>query len=281
MADYTDSKNGLGSVVHENEIDNDWTDLGPIITPEKLRRVHLFGIPLVSNIRDPITKRVQVMDDTLIKEFINEASSLAETESKLKIFPRQIKEKQAFDRAAYDQFGYMQLRQRPIASIEALTVTPSNEVDIFNIPLEWVDCGLLHLGQLNLIPLTISTKAGAVVPMGTSPGGATFLSIFGSRPWLPLFFEIKYTVGFPNGLVSKIVNQYIGCIAAMEILSVLAATYSRSNSTSLGIDGLSQSISTPGMELFKVRMEELSQKRKWILGRLQAAYNMHIIVDNV
>lgn len=281
MADYTDSKNGIGSVVNEGVIDSDWTDLEPLITPDKLRRIHLWGIPLVSNIRDPITKKPQVMDPDLLKEFIIEAAALAETESKLHIFPKQIEEKQAFDRVAYDNFGYFQLRQLPVASLESVLVVPSNEEPIFQIPNTWIDIGYLHLGQVNLIPLTIALKSGTMVPLTSTAGGATMLSIFGNRSHIPSFFKFYYTVGFPGGQVSKAVNQYIGCIAAMEVLSVLATTYSRSNSTSLGIDGLSQSISTPGPEIYKQRMEELSQKRQWLLGRLQGLYGVNIVFDNV
>jgi hypothetical protein len=281
MADYTDSKLGLGAIYPENKVDADWTDLEPLITPDLLRQIHLWGIPLVSAIRDPITNRPQVMDDPSIKRFILEAGALAEAESKLELFPKQYKETIEFDRCEYDMFGYIQLRHRPISSLESLMVVPSNEIPVYSIPLEWVSIGHLHLGQLNLIPLTMAIKTGVMVPMTSSPGGAMFLSIFGNRPFIPSFFQAVYTTGFPNGLVPKIVNQYCGVIAAMEILSVLATTYSRSNSTSLSIDGLSQSISTPGMEIYKVRMGELSEKRRWLVGKLQAAFNMRFIVGNV
>jgi hypothetical protein len=279
--DYTDSKPGLGKVYKENAVTSDWIDEEPLITPKKLREVHLWGIPLVSNIRDPFTKKPAVMDDVLLKQHIIEAVALGEAESKTEIFPRQYVESQAFDRAAYDSFGYMQLRHRPVLSLESMTVTPSNEMPVFQIPLDWISTQLLHLGQIALIPLTIATKGGSVVPLTSSPGGATFLSIFGNKPWIPMFFEVRYTAGFKDAVLPKIINQYVGCIAAMEVLSLLATTYSRSNSTSLSLDGMSQSIGTPGMEIYKQRMQELSDKRKWILGRVKAAANMSFIVDNV
>lgn len=281
MADYTDSKLGYGSVVHENEIDNDWTDLEPLIAPEKVKRLHLFGLPLVSAIRNPITNEVQVMDDPLIKEYINEAVALAELETKVCFIPRQIREKHAFDRATYDAFGYFQLRQRPVNSIESLLVVPSNNEPVYSVPLEWVDTGLLHQGQINIVPLTIAVKTGAVVPLSSTPGGAQFLSIFGNKPWISAFWDITYTVGFPEGKFSRIVNHLIGVVAAMEILSALAATYSRTQSQSLSFDGLSQSVSSPGPQLFNERLDALGQKRKWLVGRLMSAYNVKLVLDNV
>jgi hypothetical protein len=279
--DYRDSKTGLGEIYNPGVIATPWEDSEPLITPDKIKRLHLWGIPLVSNVRDPLTNRPQIIGDPELKEFINEAVGLAELEGKFEIFPRQRVEKAAFDRAAYDSFGYMQLRHRPVSSLESMTVTPSNEMNVFQIPNEWIDTGLLAFGQLALIPLTIAVKTGTMVPLTSSPGGAMFLSIFGNKPWIPCFWEIRYTTGFKNGTIPKTVNQLVGVIAAMEVLSVLATTYSRSNSTSLGIDGLSQSISTPGMEIYKQRMEELGAKRHWLTSRLQARFNVSYIMDNV
>ena len=281
MSDYSYSKDGLGSLYPENGIQADWVDLEPLVSPENLRDIHLFGIPLMSNVRNPLTQKFDQMDDPKIKRYIIEAVALAEAESKVDIFPKQYEEKIEFDRCQYDAFGYMMLRHRPVQSLQALTVTPSNQQTVFVIPNEWIEIGNLHMGQLNLIPLTIALKTGTVIPLTTSPGGATFLSIFGNKPWIPAFFQCRYTTGFKNGNLPKIINQYIGVIAAMEILSALAATYSRSTSTSLGIDGLSQSVSTPGGNLYTQRLTELADKRKWILGKLQADFNMSFISSNV
>jgi hypothetical protein len=278
--DYAESKQGLGQIYNSGVVATPWEDSEPLITPQKLRDVHLFGIPLVSAIRDPLTNRPAIMVDDLLKTFINEAVGLVELEAKFEVFPRQRVEKAAFDRAAYDNFGFMQLRHRPVSSLESMTVTPSNEMSVFQIPLEWIDTGLLTFGQLALIPLTIAVKSGTVMPLTSSPGGAVFLSIFGNKPWIPMFWELRYTSGFPDGTIPKTVNQLIGVVAAMEVLSVLATTYSRSNSTSLGIDGLSQSISTPGAEIYRQRLSELADKRKWLSSRLQARFNTSFVMDN-
>jgi hypothetical protein len=93
-------------------------------------------------------------------------------------------------------------------------------------------------------------------------------------------FEVVYTTGFKEGAIPKTINQLIGVIAAMETLSLLATTYSRTTSSSLGIDGLSQSLSTPGQEIFKQRMEELGAKRKWLTSRLQARFNTSFVIEN-
>jgi hypothetical protein len=280
---YQESKPGLGKIYKEGAVaTGGFVDEQPLITPDKLKQLFLFGIPLLSAIRNPITNRPDIMTDPILKEYIVEAAALAEAESKIEILPTQFVESQAFDRVAYDAFGYFQLRRRPIASLEAITVTPSNETPMLRLPLDWCSTTLLHLGQVNLIPLTLATRGNAIVPLATAPFGATWLNLLaGGRSWVPSMWEFTYTAGFPEGAIPRIVNQYIGCIAAMEILSALAATYAKSTSTSLGIDGLSQSISLPGAQIFTQRLEELAAKRKWLKSRIQASVNMNFVVDNV
>ena len=279
--DYSNSKAGLGKVYPDNQVVTSWEATEPLISPEKLKSVFLFGLPLVSSVPDPITGKPEMMDETQLQNQIIEAVSLAELESGLHIFPKQFREKLAFDKAEYDAFGYIMLKKRPVSSIEGLTVTPSDEKTVYSVPLEWVDVGNLHTGQLNMIPLTIALKTGTVVPLTTSAGGAMFLSIFGNRPWIPSLFECLYTAGFPRASLPKVINQYVGTVAAMEILSLLATTNSRSTSSSLSFDGISQSISTPGPEVYLQRLKELGQKRQWLVRKLQRFYGLGIMVNNV
>lgn len=57
---------------------------------------------------------------------------------------------------------------------------------------------------------------------------------------------------------------------------MLAATYARTNSHSLGIDGLSQSVSTPGPQIFKIRLEELEKKKTALTKKIKAIFGYKI-----
>jgi len=98
---------------------------------------------------------------------------------------------------------------------------------------------------------------------------------------VPALWQATYTTGFKEGRIPSAVNQLLGVIAAMEILSMLAITYSRSSSASLGIDGLSQSVSTPGPALFDVRIAALGEKRKWLVSKLKRQFGLGFFSDNV
>jgi len=282
MADYTDSKPVVGDVFPIGGGESPWLRTEPLITPIQLKRQHLFGIPLVSGMKDPITGRNDRLTDDDLKEYIDTAVGLAELETGLTIFPTKFSEKKPWDRQEYDSFGYCILQKRPIASIERMTVNLSNNDTIYEVPNDWIETGNLQWGQLNIIPLTIALTSGNVTAIPTTAGGALLLSIFqGKSQWVASFWRADYTAGFPDGQIPKVVNDLIGCIAAMEVLSQLASTYGRSNGSSLGIDGMSQSVSTPGPEIFTPRLKDLAAKRATLIGKLKNLYHLKFFSNNV
>jgi hypothetical protein len=279
MADYTNSKSGPGVVFPDNAVETSWNRVEPLVKPEQVKSRHLFGIPLVSAMKDPLTGKAQVYTDDLIRDTIDRAVGLAETETGLDIFPIRNKEKQPFDRNEYQSFGYMRLERRPVASVEVLSITPPNGNNLYSVPLEWIETAYLPKGQINLIPIGNAIAYGSVAQVGS--GGALFLNVLGAQGWVPAFWQVEYTSGFPDGMIPKPINELIGVIAAMEILSALGATYGKSQSHSLGIDGLSQSISTPGPQIFKNRYDELAEKRQKLVKKLKTQYGLNLFSGNV
>jgi hypothetical protein len=280
MGDYSKTKSGLGAQIPDGAVETSWDDCGPLITPEEVRRIHLWGIPLVSAIKNPMTGKADVMDDGLLSRFIEEAVSLAEMEAHIEIFPRIHDERHPYDQKAMDSFGYMVVRHRPVQSIEKLSITSSDNVHIWDVPLAWVDTGYLHQGQIQMMPFAVGTQSGGTIPIISPTGQGLLPSLFRFN-WVPGLWNVSYTTGFRNGSIPKIVNHLIGVVAAMETLSMLATTYARSQSSSLGIDGLSQSISTPGPQLFDTRLGVLAEKRKWLIRKIQRTCGLGFWSDNV
>jgi hypothetical protein len=274
MADYTNSRTGPGRVHPDNAVESTWRRVEPLITPEQVRLRHLFGIPLVSAMKDPLTGKAMVYTDDLIRDTIERAVGLVEADTGLDIFPLQTKEKQPFQQQDYASFSYMRLQRRPVASVEELAIVPPNGQSLYTVPTEWIEMANAHSGQINLIPLGNAIAYGT--PANASSGGALFLNVLGNQPWVPAFWQVTYTSGFPDGMIPKPLNELIGTVAAMEVLSALAATYGKSSSHSLGIDGLSQSISTPGPAIFQQRMQELADKRKGLTKKLKTRYGLNL-----
>lgn len=254
-------------------MDAEHSSLEPLIGYEEIKRRHLFGLPLVSAMKDPTSGRPIEMTPEMVRDIIEGAVATVEQDCHIELFPVQHAVKLPFDRTLYESFGFVKLPHRPVASIEALAVTPSNNINIYSVPLDWVETSYLPRGQLNLIPLTVAFGSGSLgtIP-ATSTGGAFFLSILGQRAWVPAFWKVTYTTGFAGGLFPRMINELIGTVAAQEILSMLAATYARNSSFSLSIDGLGQSVSTPGPNTFTVRSEALEMKRKRLTGQVRAKF---------
>ena len=284
--DYTESKVAVGGAWKPGQIDSIWVDVEPLVTPQMLRDRHLFGVPLYSGAKDPVTGVRQALTDPIIQDQIAGAVSDAEIETHIDIFPRKYKEKQAFDRPHYQAFGYFKLAHRPVTSVDILTVTTAEQQDVFTVPLEWLDAGHMTRGQINLIPMGVAlSTSGSMSPNGVitgqSAGGAAFLAILGNQPWIASFWQIQYTTGFFDGMLPRPVNDLVGVIAAMRILSMLAATHARVTGASLGLDGVSQSVSGPGGQLFASRLQELGIQRKTYVKKLRAMYGTNLFSNHV
>jgi hypothetical protein len=273
MADYIDSKPGMGEVWPINAVEDSWGHLEPLLSPDMLKARHLFGIPLVSYMKDPITQQRQVMTDPILKDLIDRAVGIVELELRLDIMPRQYNKKFPFDRQAYASLGYMMLPDHPIQSLDFLGVVASDGNTLYHVPPTWVETAYLHTGQINIIPMTIAFQYGGFfVPSNSPNGGSAFLAILGQNPWLPAYWGVKYTTGFPEGRLPQMVNELIGVCAAIEALGLLATTNARNSSHSIGVDGLSQSISTPGPQIYDTRIALLTDQKDRLTRKLRVMY---------
>ena len=295
MSDYTNSKKagtfdfgtGLqGKQYPEGAAETKWGRLEPLLEPEQLVARQLWGIPLISKFKDLDTGKPMRITDDMLKDYIQLAVDEAEQETGLIIMPTRFQEKLSYQKQDYESFSYLQLPHRPVSSIETLSVTLADGSAIFEFPLMWVETANLIHGQLNLLPLAFQSGIGGTGIIGGDPGAgsggtAVFFNSLWSRNWVAALFGVSYTAGFINGMLPKAVNELIGCIAAMKVLSMLAATYARSTSQSLGIDGMSQGWSGPGPQVFALRMTELAAQRKLLVKKLKRQYATNFVSGTV
>jgi len=256
-----------------------WGSLEPLITVDKLKTRFLLGVPMTLRVKDPETGKPFKITDTQLAELIRVHVSTAEEETGLVIMPRQFVERKEFSRQDWESFGYFRVNHRPMASIEALNCSLSDGSVAFSFPTQWLEMGnATTMGQINVIPLAFQAfGAGTGIIGQEATGNATFFNAVVNRHWLAALFTVTYTAGFKDGLVPVPVNQLIGTIVAMEVLSMIAAAYAWVTSTSLGIDGLSQSVSSPGPARFQVRMGELDKQRQLLVKKLKGKYGTKIV----
>ena len=276
---YKDSKPAPGRVYPVNGTYSGWGRVEPLLTAEMLRSRYLWGIPLISQWEDPITKKRAVYTNSMLSDAIHRAVNVVEVESHMAVMPVKKKEKHPFDRVEFERFGFMVTRDRPVASIEKLSITPPNGEDLYIIPPMWIETAYLSWGQISLIPIGNAVAYGTPAQFGT--GGALFLSTLGNQIWVNAFWELEYTAGFPDGEIPVFVNELIGIVAAMDVLGALGVTFSQVSSKSLSVDGLSQSVSGSGPQLFQARMQELAERREKLTNKLKKMFAQSLFSGNV
>lgn len=283
MSDFTNSKS-YGTCtypVHADGTSGLLRRCEPLLTPEKLTSRFLKGIPLSFPNGDTFTP-----DD--LKDKINLAMNEAELLLGSTITRESFKEKHAFDWSLYKAFIHIKSEHGPINSIESLSIKASNGLDIFSIPPDWIETAQFSKNLINVIPLfaAFGSTTATGTPIASSAGaGAAFLSIWtssGNAQHVPSYWEISYTSGMANkdGQIPVPVNELIGVIAAMDVLSLIAPT-NLFNSQSLSQDGISQSSSGPGPLVYRTRMDELERKKEDLIRKLKAVFSRRYFIGNI
>ena len=124
------------------------------------------------------------------------------------------------------------------------------------------------MGQINIIALSPLVASGALDSQHVSAtGSALWLMI--QKHWVPSYFFIDYTAGFPEGMMPRALNEIIGATAAMDILNDMVATY-KVSSHSLGIDGMSQSQSIG--QIYKAKLDSLAEKKHALIKKIKPMF---------
>ena len=269
-----DDKPAGTSAFPEHAIGTDQvTRCEPLLTPKKLVSRFLKGLPLVS----PLDHSKLDNDD--LKDHILRAVQKVELETQVDVFPVQRQVKLPFDRHLYQSWVHLEIANKPILSLEEMTITTADGVQIFKMPNAWVESANFQRGIINVVPIS---PAFAAVGVGTSAaqGGAAFLMFIGQLGWVPAYWQLKLTSGWPEKKIPIVVNELIGIYAAIDILSWLASLHSNM-SVSLTADGLGQSTTTAGPQRYVTRIQDLEMQKAKIIHRIKVLTGGAIVISNV
>jgi hypothetical protein len=205
------------------------------LTPDWLKENFLFRIPIKFD-------NESISDDAM-NFYIESAVSKAETMVGITIKKKTI-ENEAYDYRLEEWmsgFGFVQLNTRPAIKVSkmALNVITS----IISIPPEWIQLKK-KTAQVNLIPYF-----GVLATANISNQLLMFFPLLSSTNYVPQILQITYDVGFDdNEHLPVLLIQYIGEMACISVLNVLGEIALGGQAGlagySIGVDGLSQSIST-------------------------------------
>lgn len=279
MADFTRSLNYGTAVypVHAQETSGLVKRCEAILTPELLRSRYLKGIPMIFPNGDTFT-------DADLKDKIMLATNEAELLLNMTINREQFKEKVPMDRSLYNAFVHIRAEHGPIISLEQLAIVSANGADIFEIPPEWIESANFSKRLINVIPLLAAYGVNSLQGSATTTTGAgtAFLAVLGGLGWVPAYWQIKYTAGMSakEGQNPVPVNELIGIIAAIDVLSLIAPT-NIWTSQSQSQDGISQSSSSPGPQIYRTRLEELEMKKQDIIKKLKGLFMGKFFISNI
>jgi hypothetical protein len=256
--------------------------LEPLLTVDQLKTRFLLGIPMTLRVKDPETGKPFKVTDEQLAELIKVHVTTAEEETHTVIMPAQFIEKLPFSRQDWGQFAFGKLVHRPISSLESFNCSLSDGSVAFSFPPTWIESANLVTGQINVIPLAFQAFGqGSGIIGQAATGTATFFAAIVNRDWLAALFTVVYTAGYKDGLVPVPVNQLIGTIVAMDVLSMIAAAYAAVNSSSLGIDGLSQSVSGQGGNRYVTRVKELTDQRNLLVKKIRGKFSTKIVSGSI
>lgn len=276
MADFTNSRKYGTAVypVHANGTSGLVTRIEPILTASLLRTRYLLGIPKIFPNGDVIT-------DDILKDKIYLATNQVELLLNMTVNREPFKFKAPFDRSLYEAFIHVRTEKGPIISVEQLAIVSADGSKLFEIPADWIEAANFSKRLINVIPLLAAYGMNSLQG-SVSNGGIAFLTLMGGLGWVPAYWEVKYTAGMSakEGQVPTVVNELIGVTAAIDMLSLIAPT-NIYNSQSLSQDGISQSSSGMGPNIYRLRIEELERKKEELIRKLKGIFNGRFFIDNI
>lgn len=223
-------------------------------TPSEVRNRWCYGLPLTNEAGQP-------MSDEDLMTFLKAA--IATVERKLGIFLKptvivssaderglvqgvdfDVEEPPYdYDARAWMNYGFLQLRQRPVSEVSGMKlVLPNGNVIMdFKTKSNWIKL-YKDAGQIHLVPYGGDPTIFAM--MGGSMSGYAFTTgVINSN--LPQMIYVDYTAGYGLHKIPEDIRNAVAKVAAIDVLgiagdAVLAGVASQSTS----MDGLSESFST-------------------------------------
>jgi hypothetical protein len=262
-----------------NEIDQESDPIryAPLPTPASLKQTVLFGIPLRSFITG------EVVSDDALQVYINEAISEIEHTLDLYITPVTFRERHDYSRHQFFwSFGYFKVNHGPILDVSKFQLTFNNGLSgpasppLVDIPLEFIHTQPQEQ-TIQLVPAQGVTISGLIVSIYSGLGFHAFNNQ-ALNAW-PGAILIEYRAGFEDGKVPALISGLIANLAAWKMLSIMGPILFPYNGVSIGIDGVSQSTSTPGPAFLQNRLQDLKGLIDQQYDAAKGYYQRRFLVD--
>ena len=242
--------------------------LEPLVTPKQLQDTYLFGLPLQS-----VLTRAKMTNEA-IQSFITRAVSRVEHEAKIHISPVKFQEMHDYNLFDYQKWDFVQLNNWPILQVESFRGQYPFSDQFIEFPTDWISC-YNEFGYIQLVP-----KNGSFSQFLITRDASLLPLILGGRMRWPQLWEITYVAGFQLDQIPAILNELVGTYASIEVLRILNRVLFL-GSHSIGIDGVSQSVSLPSPGWLAADIKSMEDKAKELLDRIKRFYNKQILISSI
>jgi hypothetical protein len=219
-----------------------------VISIQELKDIYLFGVDLTNDQGVPYSNAMFVW-------YIKAAVDWIEKRLDLPILPRIYPdERQDYYKYDYNKYIWLKLNHYPVIGVNEVKLVLPGEQVVKVFEKDW-----LHIqraeGQLQMVP---GTGTAGTILLGAS--GAWIPLIYGANKFIPDAFRVSYEAGFgrprdPNAVSPRDpeldqfppdIKHIVGMIASLGPFNVAGDMIAGAGiaSSSIGIDGLSQSVST-------------------------------------
>jgi len=245
-------------------------------TVDDIKNRYLFGIPLTSAFTN------QTLSDDAITFYIKSAISELEHTLDMYITPVIFKEAHDYERHNFTwNYNYLKVNHFPILSVQHLELSFSNtpnHAGFVQFPLEfvYVEPGS---GVVQLVPAFGTSLSGFLLSAFSGTQYHALQSIGMNN--FPGGVRITYTAGFEECKIPVALANLVGLIAAINLVSIIAPIIFPYNSTSVGIDGASQSSSTMGPRWLNDRIAQMVAERDRELDTVRGYYQKKFLFDYV
>jgi hypothetical protein len=205
------------------------------ITPDWLKEAYLYRIPIEFD-QDKLS-------DDAIQFYIDSAISRSEILLGINV-RKEVLENEQYDYRLEEWlsgFGFFQLNKRPLIKVNKLRLNIITST--IDIPAEWIQIKKKN-AQINLIPYY-----GILASANISNQILMFFPLLASANYVPQIVQISYEAGYEaNDELPDLLTTLIAQNAAIGVLNVLGEIALGGQAAlagySIGVDGLSQSVST-------------------------------------
>jgi hypothetical protein len=257
-----------------NEGSNSVSRYAPLPTPAVMRRRSLFGLKLQSSLTN------ETVPDETLQDYINQAISELEMSLDIYITPVTFEEKHDYLRDMFSfSYAYLKLLHPNVISVESVQISFNNDTlqnAAITFPLEHVHL-MPQEAAIQLVPAFGTSLSGFLMSAFSGVQYHAFNSALLSN-W-PGAIRIKYTAGFEEGKIPAILTGLVEKMAAIRFLSAMGPILYPVSSTSIGIDGVSQSVGTPGPAYLSQRMNELEKQVQAELDTAKGYFQRRILID--